>query len=251
MTWMPLPLLYSTTQNQSHWSFMFRVDMRIYCDGEDTCHWRKIANTFLDLSCGSCDVLHLLFMGRRRLRVAFQPGWWGSEFPSMKGTTPDLTFSFPALIQGHQSLCWARGSNTFLCTGLSGQLPDERRRRFGLCWGLAVPSLQAPSPWPLQRVESLLPRVKGLGSSSFGLGESLLLVRDKRGDGVPSSWSERVVSWLRSFIWQGVGEGEGEVGVERPPWPSCAITEAGLCVSVGGHGVFGVLSPAPAIPSSW
>lgn len=40
------------------------------------------------------------------------------------------------------------------------------------------------SPWPLLRVIGLLPLGRGLGSSSCGTGESLILVRGTNGDDV-------------------------------------------------------------------
>lgn len=61
---------------------------------------------------------------------------------------------------------------------------DERHRRFG--GRLVVPSVPEPSPCPLLRVAGLLPLVKGLGSSSLGLGESLLRARKATGEEVPS-----------------------------------------------------------------
>lgn len=46
------------------------------------------------------------------------------------------------------------------------------------------------SHWPRLRVIGLLPRPSGLGSSSLGLGESLLRVRTARGDALPSTCRE-------------------------------------------------------------
>lgn len=96
------------------------LDEKNYWDvEEDTCHWRNISNTLLDLSRGPCPglppvVLEFFFMGMRRSRAAFQPCWWSAEPLPKKGIDPGSTFSFPTEIQGHQSLCWARGSNAFL-----------------------------------------------------------------------------------------------------------------------------------------
>lgn len=58
----------------------------------------------------------------------------------------------------------------------------------GVCCGLAAPSVPELSPCPLVRVADLLPRVKGLGSSSLGLGESLLRERNPTGELVPSPY---------------------------------------------------------------
>lgn len=54
------------------------------------------------------------FMGTRRSRATFQPCWCDAASSLEVGTVPGSTFSFPTEIQGHQSLCWARGSNVFL-----------------------------------------------------------------------------------------------------------------------------------------
>lgn len=137
----------------------------VYWAGEeDTCHWRNIANTLLDLSWGSWEgkkrekksdivykglfyrclvvgsniwvcffaddcgltcaglpavLLELFFVGIMRSRAAFQPCWWRALPPSKQEPGAGSTFSFPTEIQGHQSLCWARGSNAFLCRGPS------------------------------------------------------------------------------------------------------------------------------------
>lgn len=69
---------------------------------------------------------------------------------------------------------------------LTGPPTDVRHRRLGGCCRLAVPSGPELSPCPLLRVEDLLPLVKGLGSSSLGLGESLLRARKAEGEEVPS-----------------------------------------------------------------
>lgn len=54
------------------------------------------------------------FMGTRRSRAIFQPCWRDAASSLEVWTVPGSTFSFPTDIQGHQSLCWARGSNVFL-----------------------------------------------------------------------------------------------------------------------------------------
>lgn len=53
-------------------------------------------------------------MGTRRSRATFQPCWLDATSSPNSGIVPGSTFSFPTEIQGHQSLCWARGSNVFL-----------------------------------------------------------------------------------------------------------------------------------------
>lgn len=59
------------------------------------------------------------FMGRRRVSAALQPCWCSPSWPS-RGTPPvGWVFSLPTFTQGHQSLCWASGSNTLLCRGPS------------------------------------------------------------------------------------------------------------------------------------
>lgn len=116
----------------------------VYWD-EDNCHWRNIAKTLSDfsqspwgekerrqvmiknnyvvdkssphirLTCGGSSSTELEFLiGMRRSRAAFQPCWWFDTTPLKQGTVPGSIFSFPIAIQGHQSLCWARGLNSFL-----------------------------------------------------------------------------------------------------------------------------------------
>lgn len=70
---------------------------------------------------------------------------------------------------------------------LTGPPSGERHRRLGGCCRVAVPSARELSPCPLLRVAVLLPRVKGLGRSSLGLGESLLRARNATGEEVPST----------------------------------------------------------------
>lgn len=79
-------------------------------------------------------------------------------------------------------------------------LAEERRGRLFFCWGLEGTSL-----WPRLRVMGLLPRPSGLGSSSLGLGESLLRVRTARGDALPSTCreilkAEHLITYLSVFI---------------------------------------------------
>lgn len=117
----------------------------VYWDEDDTCHWRNIAKTLSDLSqrpwggkehCeimfkinyvvetasppirrtwGASSFTELEFViGMRRSRAAFQPCWLYDTTPLKQDTVPGSILSFPIEIQGHQSLCWARGLNSFL-----------------------------------------------------------------------------------------------------------------------------------------
>lgn len=54
-----------------------------------------------------------------------------------------------------------------------------------------MPSAAELSPCPRARVAVLLPLVSGLGSSSLGLGESLLLARKATGEEVPSACDKK------------------------------------------------------------
>lgn len=103
-------------------------------------------------------------------------------------------------------------------------MADEKHMRLGVCCGLAVPSAPELSPCPRLRVAGLLPLVKGLGISSLGLGESLLRARKPTGEEVDSPWSERVESWLLSFMRHGVVAGVDE---EEVAWSSGVDAKAG------------------------
>lgn len=67
------------------------------------------------LACAGLLPAELEFlMGTRRSRATFQPCWLDATSSPKRGLIPGSTFSFPTEIQGHQSRCWARGSNEFL-----------------------------------------------------------------------------------------------------------------------------------------
>lgn len=115
----------------------------VYWDEGDTCHWRNIAKILSDLSqspwgekerwqvkfktayvaekaspyirltCGGSSSGLEFLIGTRRSRAAFQPCWWYDTTPLKQGTVSGSILSFPIEIQGHQSLCWARGLNSF------------------------------------------------------------------------------------------------------------------------------------------
>lgn len=61
----------------------------------------------------------LLFMDKKRVSAAFHPGWGSSASDPTKTEPSGFSCSCSTLTQGHQSLCWATGSNTFLCMGPS------------------------------------------------------------------------------------------------------------------------------------
>lgn len=76
-------------------------------------HAQSLNKTWL--ACAGLLAAELEFlMGTRRSRATFQPCWLDATFSPKRGIVPGSTFSFPTEIQGHQSLCWARGSNVFL-----------------------------------------------------------------------------------------------------------------------------------------
>lgn len=66
-------------------------------------------------------------------------------------------------------------------------LPEERRGRLALRWGLEGTSATTASPCPWLRVTGRLP-LCGLGSSSVGLGDSLLRARPQTGEGLSSTY---------------------------------------------------------------
>lgn len=85
---------------------------------------------------------------------------------------------------------------------LTGPPSDGRHRRFGGWWRGEAPSAAELSPCTLVRVAVLLPLVNGLGISSLGLGESLLLARKATGEEVPSACDKKATRYNNTVLIQ-------------------------------------------------
>ena len=63
--------------------------------------------------------------------------------------------------------------------------------------------------------------------------------------------SERVESWLLSFMRHGVVAGVDEAEAGWSPWPSCVAAAVGPVARAGGPAVVGEASPSLPVPSIW